>query len=570
MLMRKLLLSLAAMMFTFMASAQVVFNFDEDYATLFPSLAGVSTNDGATDGDITEALTATLGGVNVTVSAAAEGASTANRIWSGSPRLRMYSGTLTVSAPGHKVTSVEFDAPSKFDVTVAEGTLSGKQWTGSEDQVVFTINKNTQIKKLTVTLDVAVDEQPSEPEYHIANTPDAPYTVAQANELIAAGKGLDDKVYVKGIITSINEVSLQYGNATYFISDDGTENGQLEVFRGYAGGGEKFTSEDEIAVGDVVIVYGKLTNYNGTYEFTTGSQIYYLEHTSTPGITIGDPVDATAISGEYEIDYLTTPDQYSPIQLVHTNITVAGQADGSVTITGMGASPLNGIYRTVVEEGYDYNIIVFGDEYLNTQDQEYPSYAQPYENAILFSGIADTQTGQVVCADGFAVRKGEYFKAAKEVFTCSISSLNMVTGEPLEPMTSTCYLMEDDGFPILLNMAGFSFVWVSYADNGDIILDYSQEWPYCMDFASDEEADGGIRLTKTENGYVYEPEQVGVAMFGPNYVLSITLTKNGANAVKSLSADTVSKGFYYNLQGQQSAAARKGINIQGGKKFVVK
>ena len=112
----------------------------------------------------------------------------------------------------------------------------------------------------------------------IANTPETAYTVARALELITAGEGLDDKVYVKGTISSIQEVSAEFGNATYFLSDDGTTTSpQLEVYRGRSLNGERFTSEDEIKVGDVVIVYGKLINYNGTTpEFSSGSSIYSI------------------------------------------------------------------------------------------------------------------------------------------------------------------------------------------------------------------------------------------------------------------------------------------------------
>ncbi len=119
------------------------------------------------------------------------------------------------------------------------------------------------------------------PAVSIKNTPETAYTVAKAFELIDAGVGLDDKVYVKGIISNIQEVSTSYGNATYFISDDGTADKELEIYRGYSVGGERFVSEDEIKVGDEVIVYGKLVLYGSTYEFTTGSSIYSLNGSSS-------------------------------------------------------------------------------------------------------------------------------------------------------------------------------------------------------------------------------------------------------------------------------------------------
>lgn len=111
----------------------------------------------------------------------------------------------------------------------------------------------------------------------ITNTPETAYTVAKALELIEAGEGLDAKVYVKGIISSIKSVDTgEWGNATYNISDNGKEEKVLVIYRGYYLGPKdnKFTSADQIKVGDNVVVYGKLVNYNGTKEMNSGNYIY--------------------------------------------------------------------------------------------------------------------------------------------------------------------------------------------------------------------------------------------------------------------------------------------------------
>lgn len=71
---------------------EVTFDFDNDYKTLFPELTGTSSLD-SKDGDITKAMTCTTNGISVTVSAKTSG-SNENRIWSSSPRLRMYSERL--------------------------------------------------------------------------------------------------------------------------------------------------------------------------------------------------------------------------------------------------------------------------------------------------------------------------------------------------------------------------------------------------------------------------------------------------------------------------------------------
>lgn len=115
----------------------------------------------------------------------------------------------------------------------------------------------------------------------------SPYNVAAA---LAATKALaadtpSDEVYIKGIISTISEIDTgNYGNATYYISDDGTAAGQFEIFRGYYLNGDKFTAADQIKVGDNVVVYGKLVNYKGnTPEVNAGSKIISLNGKTEDG-----------------------------------------------------------------------------------------------------------------------------------------------------------------------------------------------------------------------------------------------------------------------------------------------
>ena len=123
---------------------------------------------------------------------------------------------------------------------------------------------------------------PADPSESIVNTPETAYTVAKAIELIAAGKGLDDMVYVVGYIHKINEVSTQFGNATFYICDDlaDTQN-DLTVYRAKYLENAKFTAEDQVKVGDKVIMYGKLVDYNGTKEIKDG---YVYSFPSSDGI----------------------------------------------------------------------------------------------------------------------------------------------------------------------------------------------------------------------------------------------------------------------------------------------
>ena len=164
--MKKLLRYSLTLVFALVASmgfAQTTFDFDNDYKTLFPSLPGVSTSTGSNDGDFNEATTCTVDGIAVTVSAKEEGNPNANRIWTSSARLRMYSGTLTIQAPeGKQITKIDI-AQKKWNANnkVDNGTIDAKgNWTGSANKVVYSIAGNTQIKTMTVTLGDGGTPQP--------------------------------------------------------------------------------------------------------------------------------------------------------------------------------------------------------------------------------------------------------------------------------------------------------------------------------------------------------------------------------------------------------------------------
>lgn len=155
--MNKFLRYSLSVIFAFVASvsfAQTTFDFDKDYQTLFPGLPGVSSTE-SNEGDFNEATTCTVDGIAVTVSAKEEGNPNANRIWTSSARLRMYSGTLTIQAPeGKQISKIEI-AQKKWNANtkVDNGTLDNKgNWTGSANKVVYSIAGNTQIKTMTVTL----------------------------------------------------------------------------------------------------------------------------------------------------------------------------------------------------------------------------------------------------------------------------------------------------------------------------------------------------------------------------------------------------------------------------------
>ena len=119
-----------------------------------------------------------------------------------------------------------------------------------------------------------------------AGTANNPFTVSDAIKFIDDGKysgneGASDEVYVTGTISEIkSSYDSKHGSANYIISD---ETSKLEVYGGKYISGIDFNKEGLIKVGDEVIVYGQLTNYNGKYEFIANNYIYSLNGKTTVG-----------------------------------------------------------------------------------------------------------------------------------------------------------------------------------------------------------------------------------------------------------------------------------------------
>lgn len=180
------------------------------------------------------------------------------------------------------------------------------------------------------------DPNPSTPRG--TGTLEDPYNAAAANAFASSleSGAKSDSVYVAGRISSIKYTfSAQYGTATFNISDDGATSGsQFTCYSVYYLGNHPWVEGDtQIAVGDDVIIRGKLTNYQGNTPETSSKEAYIFSLTSNgtgpgpgPGPGPGDSVviDFTAQGYANASDF--------------SSLTVNG-----VTVTGsMGSNTKNG------------------------------------------------------------------------------------------------------------------------------------------------------------------------------------------------------------------------------------
>ena len=190
-------------------------------------------------------------------------------------------------------------------------------------------------------------------------------TVAEALESITNSTYTSDKVYIKGIVNYIKELSTSYGNATYSIVDATGDTDTLLIYRGYSLDGAKFTSEDELQVGDTVIIYGVLTLYSSTPEVTTGSSIVYLGRPESTDDEEEDGEGDTDDSGEYvytlvtdastlaEGDVVTIVNETYSVVIGENNSTYFGYSSATIVDNTIAASEVvTPITLEAVDGGY--------------------------------------------------------------------------------------------------------------------------------------------------------------------------------------------------------------------------
>ena len=228
-------------------------------------------------------------------------------------------------------------------------------------------------------------------------TKDDPFNSVAANQMaskLASGAKTDKQYYIKGKVVSIKEAfNTQYGNASFYISDDGKAEGQFLVFRTLYLGNEKWTEDKpNVAVGDEVVVCGSLTNYMGNTPETVQGETYLVSLKSNGGGT----------------ETPDTPEVGEGLTLDTTN--------GIVTMMNSGVAEGNSIEVSVADmnlegdeaAGTPITTITLSDgtkiEFEDGGEKNKPTYFKKYQAIRVYKNNGFTVTGKS--------------KIAKIVFTC--------------------------------------------------------------------------------------------------------------------------------------------------------
>ncbi len=168
-----------------------------------------------------------------------------------------------------------------------------------------------------------------------------PFNAAAANaKCVEVGQTAStEDYYVKGKISRIVEINTSYGNATFYLSDDGsTTLDQFSVYRALSFNGEKFSSEDQLKVGDEVVVKGKLINYYGnTPQMNQGGQLVSLNGGQDVPDYISISVKSQEVSSEAgSIEVSVSSNQTWTVASDSDFVTVApasGEGEGTVKVS---------------------------------------------------------------------------------------------------------------------------------------------------------------------------------------------------------------------------------------------
>lgn len=261
----------------------------------------------------------------------ADGASGTNICIADGPDETNYANCAPVQLPGGS------DARTDLNLMNNPSKLGVEVWLKGKATTYFGAPGLKEISKYTLTAPTAEDDQaPSEEPTEDPKgdgSLENPYNVSAVLSLYAKGNPEGQSVYVKGKISKIKSLDVsQWERAQYFISDDGTENAQFQIYNGYYLDGKPFTSNDQIKVGDEVIVYGKLSSYQGTPQIGQNSKIVSINGQTGDGDTPGDDEGE---GGQEDDDQGNAEDFSISMMDLYSEVTTGSVDAGSKTYNGV-------------------------------------------------------------------------------------------------------------------------------------------------------------------------------------------------------------------------------------------
>lgn len=227
-------------------------------------------------------------------------------------------------------------------------------------------------------------DTPAEGEATGDGTKDHPYNSVAANKYtssLASGVESDKDIYIKGKVVSVKEqYGTQFGNATFYISDDGKADNQFYVFRALYLNNKKYASGATLNPGDEVVVCGKVTNYMGNTPETVQGKAYLVSLKSNGGGTSGggDTGDTNAANGDFENWTSGQPNNWKTTSTAG-NATLSQSTDAhggkySVKVTGTTSANKRLGYKEMTLKAGEYTMTFYVKAATSTGGSVRPGY----------------------------------------------------------------------------------------------------------------------------------------------------------------------------------------------------
>ena len=285
--MKKLLLTVFCLfsIMSFAVADEAKFDFTNP-SGLTPSITDDKFSETSTEGAYefgTSETTFTNNGVTINTT----DGTTISRIWkaaSGKYDFRLYkTATMTIAAPqGETITSIVFAGNEVSSFSANNGTINGKNWSGSAEEVVFTWADNAKTQKIN-TITVTFGDGTAEPDNGGNEEPEEEMDITTIDNV---AEGAECKIL--GTVVAVNAKS--------FLVED--ETSIILVYMNDVPG---------VANGDEVTVQGTISTYAGMLQFSEGSKVVKTgnkNNVTYPEVTVLDADKVDELFANPDIQYV--------------------------------------------------------------------------------------------------------------------------------------------------------------------------------------------------------------------------------------------------------------------------
>ncbi len=283
----------------------------------------------------------------------------------------------------------------------------------------------------------------------------APMTVAEALDALDSEDPINN-VAVAGIISTAPTSNPSSGKLTYYISNDGTDTDELEVFNGYGLNGASFSAKTDLQVGDEVTVFGNLTIYNSTTkEFAAGSRLLAFNRPEV-AVTSIDLTESTA-----EVEEGSTVTLHAAVVPANaTNKTIVWSVQSGNDYASVDE---NGVVTGIAAGEAVVRAAAAADENIYEECTVTVTAVDPTKHVVTFDATLDYGDSPLVkgditmtCTSGALNNQSEYrlYKNGTTTFECSAGNIikiefTGVSGNPIsgfgDPEVGTLETSGNDG-----------------------------------------------------------------------------------------------------------------------------